>query len=65
MRNSERLIMAMGEIDERKIEKASRFLGYVKEARKAAPSRIQARKILIFAAVIALILSLGITAYAV
>ena len=65
MRDSERLIKAMGELDEGKIEKASRFLGYVKGPGKTARSRSRARRILILAAVIALILSLGITAYAV
>lgn len=65
MYDSERLIKAIGEIDERKIEKTSRALGYMKEPQKTVRSHIRVGKVLLIAAVVALILSLGITAYAV
>lgn len=65
MCDSERLMKAIGEISEDKIEKASRFLGYVKQPKKRSHPAIRAKRVLVFAAVVALILSLGITAYAV
>ena len=65
MYKSERMMKAIGDISDDKIEKASRALGYQKERRQ--PSRIPLRmgRLLSIAAVVALILALGVTAYAV
>jgi len=65
MYDSERLIRAIGEIEEEKIEKTGRALGYMNGPADAARPHIRAGKLLMVAAVAALILSLGITAYAV
>lgn len=65
MRDSQRLIQAIGEIDDEKIAKAGRALGYTPAPARTARSRIRAGKIFIIAAVVALIFSLGLTAYAV
>ena len=64
MYKSERMMKAIGDISDDKIEKTARTLGYQKERRT---SRIPIRmgRLLSIAAVAALILALGATAYAV
>lgn len=65
MYNSERLIKAIGEIDEDKVERTSYALGYMKDGRKQTVPHVRARKLLMLAAVFALLLALGTGAYAV
>ena len=65
MHNSERMMKAIGDISDDKIEKASRALGYQKEQRRAARIPIRMGRVLSIAAVLVLILALGVTAYAV
>lgn len=65
MYNSERLIKAIGEIDEDKVERTSYALGYMKDGRKQTVPRVRARKLLVLAAVFAMLLALGAGAYAV
>ena len=64
MYKSERMMKAIGDISDDKIEKAARALGYQKEQRRATRIPIQMRRVLSIAAVVALILVLGVTAYA-
>lgn len=65
MYKSERMMKAIGDISDDKIEKASRALGYQKERRQTSRIPIRMGRVLSIAAVVALILALGVTAYAV
>ena len=65
MYKSERMMKAIGDISDDKIEKASRALGYQKERRRTSRIPIRMGRVLSIAAVVALILALGVTAYAV
>lgn len=65
MYNSERLIRAIGEIDEDKVERTSYALGYMKGGKKQTAPHGRARKLLMLAAVFAMLLALGTGAYAV
>ncbi len=65
MYNSERMMKAIGDISDDKIEKASRALDYQKERRQTSRIPIRMGRVLSIAAVVALILALGVTAYAV
>ena len=65
MHNSVRLIKAIGDISDDKIEKAGRALGYQKEQRRANRVPVRMGRALSIAAVVALILALGVTAYAI
>ena len=64
MYKSERMMKAIGDISDDKIEKASRALGYKKERRQTSRLPIRMGRILSIAAVVALILALGAVAYA-
>lgn len=65
MYNSERMMKAIGNISDDKIEKVSRALGYqrIEHRTSRAPKRMG--RVLSIAAVVALILALGVTAYAI
>ena len=65
MYNSERMMKAIGSISDDKIEKVSRALGYqrIEHRTSRAPKRMG--RVLSIAAVVALILALGVTAYAI
>ena len=65
MSNSERMMKAIGSISDDKIEKVSRALGYqrIEHRTSRAPKRMG--RVLSIAAVVALILALGVTAYAI
>ena len=65
MYNSERMMKAIGNISDDKIEKVSRALGYqrIEHRTSSAPKRMG--RVLSIAAVVALILALGVTAYAI
>lgn len=65
MYNSERLIKAIGDIDPGKVEKMSYALGYMKAGRKQAATHVRAKKVLMIAAIVAMLLAFGISAYAV
>ena len=65
MYNSERMMKAIGELSDDKIEKASRALGYQKERRWTSRIPFRMGRVLSIAAVVALILALGAVAYAV
>ena len=65
MYKSERMMKAIGDISDDKIEKASRALDYQKERRQTSRIPIRMGRVLSIAAVVALILALGVTAYAV
>ena len=65
MYKSERMMKAIGDISDDKIEKASRALGYQKERRQTSRIPIRMGRLLSIAAVVALILALGAVAYAV
>ena len=65
MYNSERMMKAIGDISDDKIEKAGRALGYQNEQRKIARIPFRMGRVLSIAAVVALILALGAAAYAV
>ncbi len=65
MYKSERMMKAIGDISDDKIEKASRALGYQKERRQTSRIPIRMGRLLSIAAAVALILALGVTAYAV
>ena len=65
MYKSERMMKAIGDISDDKIEKASRALSYQKERRQTSRLPIRMGRVLSIAAVVALILALGVTAYAV
>lgn len=65
MYNSERMMKAIGDISDDKIEKAGRALGYQKERRQTSRIPIRMGRVLSIAAVLALILALGAVAYAV
>ena len=64
MYKSERMMKAIGDISDDKIEKASRSLGYQKERRQTSRLPIRMGRVLSIAAVVALILALGAVAYA-
>lgn len=65
MYNSERLIKAIGDIDPGKVEKTSYAFGYMNAGRKQAATHVRARKVLMIAAIVAMLLAFGISAYAV
>ena len=65
MYNSERMMKAIGDISDEKIEKTGRALGYQKERRKMSHAPVRMGRLLSIAAVVALILALGVTAYAI
>lgn len=64
MYDSERLIKAIGNIDDRKIEETGRMLGYMKEEKRKGMIHMSVKKIVLIAAVVAMVLALGVTAYA-
>jgi len=64
MYKSERMMKAIGDISDDKIEKASRALGYQKERRQTSRLPIRMGRVLSIAAVVALILAMGAVAYA-
>ena len=64
MYSSERIMMAFGGISDRKIENTARALGYCSIQYPKQRTTIRTHKVLIIAATLALILALGITAYA-
>lgn len=64
MYKSERMMKAIGDISDDKIEKASRALGYQKERRQTSRLPIRMGRVLSIAAVVALILAIGAVAYA-
>jgi len=59
------MMKAIGDLSDEKIEKAGRALGYLKEPQRAARVPVRMRRLLGIAAAAALILALGITAYAI
>ena len=65
MYKSERMMKAIGDISDDKIEKTSRALGYQKDRRQTSRIPIRMGRVLSIAALVALILALGVTAYAV
>ena len=65
MYNSERMMKAIGDLSDDKIEKASRALGYQKERRQTSRIPIRMGRLMSIAAVVALLLALGAVAYAV
>ena len=65
MYKSERMMKAIGDISDDKIEKAGRALGYQKERRQTSRIPIRMGRLLSIAAVVMLILALGVTAYAI
>ena len=65
MYNSERMMKAIGDISDDKIEKTGRALGYQREKRRVNRVPIRTVRLLSIAAVIALILAIGVTAYAI
>ena len=65
MYNSEQIIMAIGDISDNKIENAAHVLGYNRGQYHNNVKTIHLRKTFIFAAALALILALGVTAYAI
>lgn len=64
MYKSERMMKAIGDISDDKIEKASRALGYQKERRQTSRLPVRMGRVLSIAAVVALILAMGAVAYA-
>ena len=65
MYNSERMMKAIGDISDDKIEKTGRALGYQKERHSMSHAPVRMGRLLSIAAVVALILALGVTAYAI
>ena len=65
MYNSERMMKAIGDISADKIEKTGRALGYQRTERRTARMSLRMGRLLSIAAVVALILALGVTAYAI
>ena len=65
MYNSERMMKAIGDISDDKIEKAGHALGYRRTERRTARMSLRMRRLVNNAAVVALILALGVTAYAI
>ena len=61
MRNSQRLMLAMGELDDALVEETGIALGYYGGKKR---SRARVRRALLLAAVLALLLAFGVTAYA-
>ncbi len=64
MYDSERLIKAIGDIDDRKIEQTGRALGYIREEKRKGVIHMSGKKIVLIAAVVVMVLALGVTAYA-
>ena len=64
MYKSERMMKAIGDISDDKIEKTGRALGYQKERRRMSHAPVRMGRLLSIAAVVALILALGAVAYA-
>ena len=65
MYKSERMMKAIGDISDDKIEKTARALGYQKERLQTSRIPIRMGRLLSIVAVVALILALGVTAYAI
>lgn len=65
MYNSERMMKAIGDISDDKIEKAGRALGYQREQRKTTRVPVRMSRLLAIAAAVVMILALGVTAYAI
>ena len=65
MRNSERLIAAIGEISDKKIESAGRLLGYCGEETGRVRRPIRLSRLLAIAAVIAVLLAMSVGVYAI
>ena len=65
MYNSERMMKAIGDISDDKIEKTGRALGYQRTEHRTARTSLRMGRLLSIAAVVALILALGVTAYAI
>ena len=64
MYKSERIMRAIGDISDDKIEKTGRALGYQREQRQTSHVPVRMGRLLTIAAVVALILALGAVAYA-
>ena len=64
MYDSERLMKAIGDINDRKIEETGRMLGYIKEEKRKGFIHMSGKKIVMIAAVVVMVLALGVTAYA-
>lgn len=64
MVNSERMMNALGDISDDKIEKTGRALGYQREWRQMSRVPVRMGRLLSIAAVAALVFALGIVAYA-
>ena len=64
MYNSERMMKAIGDISDDTIEKACRALAYQRTERRTARTSLRMGRLLSVAAVVALILALGVTAFA-
>lgn len=65
MYNSERMMRAIGDLSDDKIEKAGRALGYQRKQRIATPVPVRMNRLAAIAAAVALVLALGVTAYAI
>lgn len=65
MYKSERMMNAIGDISDDKIEKTGRALGYQRERLRTSGVPVRMGRLLPIAAVVALILALGVTAYAI
>ena len=65
MYKSERMMKAIGDISDDKIEKTGRALGYQREQRRTSHVPLRMGRLLSIAAVVALFLALGVTAYAI
>ena len=65
MYSSERILTAIGEISDERIEKAALALGYVNHSRSASHARAGVRRLMLIAAVITIILALCVSAYAI
>lgn len=64
MRSSQALMLAIGELDDALIEQAGIALGYYGGEGRKTRGRVRVRRVLLLAAVLALLLALGVTAYA-
>ena len=64
MRSSQALMLAMGELDDTLIEEAGIALGYYGWKKRSAQGRTRARRAFLLAAILTLLLALGVTAYA-
>ena len=64
MYNSERMMKAIGDLSDDKIEKTGRALGYQREQRKTTRVTVRMSRLLAITAVVVMILALGAVAYA-